>query len=147
MRIHRFDRLLLLALATCAITWSLVGVAAAQPADARPAGPGTAAGHPPTIGDHSVPDPRQVDAVLADLKRDRSTTIANGDHSVPNPRQVDAVLADLKRDRETTSATAPSVANSDTETIALVISIVAILTALGAVTLTVTRSRGRVLGT
>lgn len=116
MRIYRLDRLLLLAVATCAITWSLAGAAIAQPADAK--GQAVSAGQPPTIGDHSVPDPRQVDAVLADLQRERDTA------------------------EPTVSAS-----NSDTETVALVLSIVAVFTALGAVTLTVTRSRGRVLGT
>lgn len=118
MRIYRLDRLLLLALATCAITWSLAGAAMAQPADAK--GQPVSAGHPPTIGDHSVPDPRQVDAVLADLQRER--------------------------ERDSAEPTV-SASNSDTETVALVLSIVAIFTALGAVTLIVTRSRGRVLGT
>ncbi len=116
MRIkYRFDRLLLLALATCAITWSLAGAAIAQPADAK--------GQPVTTESSAI-----------------------GDHSVPDPRQVDAVLADLKQERETAEPAA-SVSNSDTETLALVLSIVAILTALGAVTLTVTRSRGGVVGT
>lgn len=110
-------RLLLIGLAACAVTWAFASVAAAKPIDVQP----TAAASPVTAG--------------------------VGDHSVPNPQQVDAVLADLRRDGAAEENGAASPAGSDTETVALVLSIVAILTALGAVTLTVTRPRGRVLGT
>jgi hypothetical protein len=116
-------RLLLIGLAACAVTWAFASVAAAKPVDVQPVDPSawTAAASPVTAG--------------------------VGDHSVPDPRQVDAVLADLRRDDAAEQSGAPSPAGSDTETVALVLSIVAILTALGAVTLTVTRSRGRILGT
>jgi hypothetical protein len=118
----RLVRLLLIGLAACAVTWAYASVAAAKPVDVQPvASAATAAASPVTAG--------------------------VGDHSVPNPRQVDAVLADLRRDGAAEENGAPSPAGSDTETVALVLSIVAILTALGAVTLTVTRPRGRVLGT
>ncbi len=115
-------RLLLIGLAACAVAWAYASVAAAQPVDAvAVSSASTAAASPVTsgVGDHSVPDPRQVDAVLADLRRENAAE-ENG---------------------------APATAGSDTETVALVLSIVAVLTALGAVTLTVTRPRGRVLGT
>ena len=119
----RYVRLLLIGLAASAVTWAFVGVAAAKPVDVQPvdASAWTAAASPVTAG--------------------------VGDHSVPDPRQVDAVLADLRRDRAATENGALSTAGNDTETVALVLSIIAVMTALGAVTLTVTRPRGRALGT
>jgi hypothetical protein len=117
-------RLLLIGLAACAVTWAFASVASAKPIDPAwntpVASPTTAAASPATagVGDHSVPDPRQVDAVLADLRSERAA--------------------------RSTGSSSPS---SDTETVALVLSIIAVMTALGAVTLTVTRPRGRALGT
>ena len=115
-------RLLLIGLAACAVTWAFASVASAKPIDPAwntpVASPAAASPVTAGVGDHSVPNPRQVDAVLADLRREN----AAGDSGVSSP-------------------------GSDTETVALVLSIIAVMTALGAVTLTVTRSRGRVLGT
>jgi hypothetical protein len=120
-------RLLLIGLAACAVTWAFAGVAAAKPTDpawSTPvASPTTAAASPATAG------------------------VGVGDHSVPDPRQVDAVLADLRSERAADATGASSSAGSDTETVALVLSIIAVMTALGAVTLTVTRPRSRALGT
>jgi hypothetical protein len=116
---HHTSRLLLAALATCAVTWAFTAVAVAQPADARPI-VAAGQGHPPTIGDtDKTPDAAQVDAVLAGIESDRA----------------DAAVAATSSNKD-----------SDIDTIALVLSVAAILTALGAVTLSVTL-RGRLLGT
>ena len=116
-------RLLLIGLAACAVTWAFASVASAKPID--------------PAWNTPVASPAAASPVTAGV----------GDHSVPNPRQVDAVLADLRRENATRENGVSSPAGSDTETVALVLSIIAVMTALGAVTLTVTRSRGRVLGT
>ena len=143
---HNTNSLLAAAMAACVLTWAFTAVAVAQPADAKPivvAGQG----QPPAIGDHSVPDPAQVDAVLADIAARQGHPPTIGDHSVPNPAQVDAVLAEIKQDRaDAAVAASASSKDSDIDTVALVLSVAAILTALGAVTLTVT-TRGRLLGT
>jgi hypothetical protein len=65
-------------------------------------------------------------------------------NKTPDPVQVDRVLASLDNQ---TAKPQPTVDNNDnTDTVALILAIAAILTALGAVTLTVTRTHKPVLG-
>jgi hypothetical protein len=119
----RHTRVVLVALAACALTWAFAVTAFARPVGVEP-----------------------VNASAAQ-PAEQSSSPAVGDHSVPDPRQVDAVLADLKRDDAPAAPASATGDGSDTGTVALVLSIVAILTALGAVSLTITRPRGRVLET
>jgi hypothetical protein len=114
--LSRLPRLVTLALASCAMTWMLAASALAQPAEARLATGGSG----PTVtapGDvNKAPDPAQVQKVLNGIARGKTGPVhPAGDSS------------------------------DDTGTVALVLAIAAMLTALGAVTLVVTRPQGPVL--
>jgi hypothetical protein len=114
--LSRVTRLVTLALASCAMTLVLAASALAQPADAPPA----TAGPAPAV-------------------------TAPGDvNKAPDPAQVQKVLNGIARGK--TGPVHPAAGSSDhTGTIALVLAIAAMLTALGAVTLVVTRPQGPVL--
>ena len=107
----RLARLITLSLAACAVSWAFAGGALARP-DA--------------VG--TTPPPAVAPAY----------TVSGGDHSVPNPAQVDKVLAGLNRDKS--GRAAQPAEGDDGNTVALILSIVAILMACGAVTLTVART-------
>jgi hypothetical protein len=132
----RLVRLITLALASCAVTWALAGAALAVPDVAR--GPQSDDNAAPAFkavpGDTDkvpTPQPPTFSGVNADINK------------APNPAQVDKVLAGI--DNKSTKPVANG-GNDDTGTIALIVAIAAILTAIGAVTLTVTRTHRPMLG-
>jgi hypothetical protein len=114
--LSRLTRLITLALASCAVTWALAGSALAVPDNSFAIAAGT-----PTVN------------------------TAPGDvNKAPDPAQVQKVLNGISRGK--TGPVRPAAGNNDdTSTIALILSIAAILTALGAVTLIVTRPQRGVL--
>jgi hypothetical protein len=132
----RLVRLVTVALASCAVTWALAGVALARP-DAGPA----------TSDQSSAP---AFKAVPGDAnKAPGASTQAPAFHAVagdtakaPNPAQVQAALNGLDK----TSPQPAADTTDDTGTIALIVAIAAILTAIGAVTLTITRTHRPMLG-
>jgi hypothetical protein len=114
--LSRLTRLITLALASCAVTWALAGSALAVPDKSLV----TAAGTP------------TVDTAPGDVNK------------TPDPAQVQKVLNGISRGK--TGPVRPAVdTNDDTGTIALIVAIAAMLTALGAVTLIVTRPQRPVL--
>jgi hypothetical protein len=114
--LSRLPRLITAALASCAVTWALAGSALAVPNNSLTTAAGT-----PTVN------------------------TAPGDvNKAPDPAQVQKVLNGISRGK--TGPVRPAVDNGDdTGTIALILSIAAMLTALGAVTLIVTRPQRPVL--
>jgi hypothetical protein len=136
----RLNRLLTFGVATCAVTWAFAGGATARPimppVDRDHAGDAPA--YKLTTGDHSVP-------VVAGKTAPPPYKVAAGDRSVPNAAQVQGVLDNVGRGQPTRVERVVAAADGNTDTIAMILSIVAMLTACGAVTLTVTRSgRGAV---
>ena len=129
----RLTRLITLALAACAVTWAFAGSALARP-DVAPA---TAA---PAPAFKAVPG--DIDKVPT-AQQPASTPVGDID-KVPNPNQVERVLNGIGRGK-TGPVVAPH-ASDDTSTVALVLAIAAILTALGAVSLTVARPQRRPAG-
>jgi hypothetical protein len=133
----RLVRLITLALASCAVTWALAGAALAVPDVAR---------GPQPQSDDNAPAFKAVpgDANKAPSAEPPAFKGINVDaNKAPNPAQVDKVLAGINNKSTEPVANA---GNYDTGTIALIIAIAAILTALGAVTLTVTRTHRPMLG-
>ena len=123
----RLTRLITLALASCCVTWALAGVAQARPDSSTQSEPATAApAFKPSAGDtNKVPSATSAPAFKA---------VAGDTVKTPNPRQVQAVLNGSGRGK----APAPSAAvdgNDDNGTIALIVAIVAMLTALAAMTM------------
>jgi hypothetical protein len=123
----RLTRLITLALASCSVTWALAAAAQARP-DSSP--PSTAAIAAPAFK-----------AVAGDTNKAPSATaapafkpVAGDTAKTPDPRQVERVLNGVGRGK---TPGQPAVAgnNDDTGTIALVVAIVAMLTALAAMTL------------
>jgi hypothetical protein len=126
--LSRLTRLITVALASCAVTWALAGGALAMPAPARP--------------DAAAPayDPFVADSDKAPVAQAPSYKGVPGDTAkAPDPAQVRDVLNGIGRGK-TPGAPVVAGGNDDTGTIALILSIAAMLTALGAVTLTVTRT-------
>ena len=127
----RLARLFTVALASCAVTWALAAGAFARP-DTTTAGQSTAPAFTFAAGDANKA-PTSAPAFQAPVGDTAKT---------PNPAQVAAVLNSL--DHKTTAPGAGT--TDDTGTIALILAIAAILTALGAVTLTITRTHRPVAG-
>ena len=131
----RLVRLITLALASCAVTWALAGVALARPDNVAP-----------TASDDNAPAWK---AVPGDTDKAPSAQppafkgIVADQNKAPNPAQVDKVLAGI--DNKSTQPISNS-GNDDTGTIALIVAIVAILTALAAMTMTVVRNHRPMLG-
>jgi hypothetical protein len=137
----RLIRLITLALASCVVTWALAGSALARP-DTDPHHGG------------SNPHPAGVTPAFKDVAGDTGkgqatsqapafNPVAGDTAKTPDPAQVDHVLAGLQsRAPQSTADT-----SDDTGTIALVLAIAAIVTALGAVTLTITRTHRPMLNT
>jgi hypothetical protein len=149
----RLTRLLFIGLAACAVTWAMAGAALALPivpqreevtTDSRPPFKDVA-------GDVQEP----ATAARPDFK------VVPGDVKAPQAAgrpDFRAVAGDVKSDADRARAVPPVTStdpvrvlaprtDDDTSTIALIVSIAAILAALGAVTLTVTRPpRGGALG-
>ena len=123
----RLTRLITLALASCCITWALAAVAQARPDLSNQSVAATAApAFKPVLGDtDKAPRPSTAPAFQP----------AIGDHlKTPNPAQVDRVLNGIGRGK-TPGQPAVTGTNDDTGTIALIVAIVAMLTALAAMTM------------
>jgi hypothetical protein len=129
----RLTRLTTLALASCALTGAFAGSALAHP-DAN-ANVSQAPAFKAVQGDTGKgisERPPAFRGYVADANK------------TPNPAQVDRVLASLDNQK---AKPQPAVDSSDnTDTVALVLAIAAILTALGAVALTITRTHRPMLG-
>jgi hypothetical protein len=139
---YRLTRLITAGLAACAVTWALVASAVASPAT-----------DPPT----STGDRPAYKVVPGDVKEPQSAArpafkVVPGDVKTPESSSRPAfkpVSGDTKSDADRARAVAPVVApapardaapaDNGTSTVALIVSIAAILTALGAITLTVAR--------
>ena len=129
----RLTRLITTALAACAVTWALAGSALAVPETSG-------------ATDSSAP---AFKVVQGDTNKGQSSTAApafnavQGDaNKTPNAAQVDRVLSGIDA-----KSTQPAVdTTDDTGTIALILAIAAILTALAAVTLTISRTHRPMLG-
>ena len=127
----RLIRLITVALASCAVTWALAGSALAGP-EAVPAA--NAPAFKDVAGDTDKAPASEAPAFKA--------TVADA-NKTPDSAQVQKVLNGLA-DRGQQPAVADT--SDDTGTIALVLAIAAILTALGALTLTITRTHRPMLG-
>ena len=124
----RLTRLITLALASCCITWALAAVAQARPDNAPQSVAAAAApAFKPVLGDtDKAPGASTAPAYQP----------AVGDHlKTPNPAQVDRVLSGIGRGKTPGQPAAVDANNDDTGTIALIVAIVAMLTALAAMTM------------
>jgi hypothetical protein len=131
----RLVRLITVALASCAVTWAIAGTAMASPA-----------GDATTTEQSSAPPfrdaPGDTNKAPAATPQAPAIQAAAGDTAkTPNPRQVQAVLNGLDQSPQPSADT-----TDDTGTAALIIAIIAILTAIGAVTLTITRTERPMMG-
>lgn len=132
----RFVRLITVALASCAVTWALAAGAFARPdAGATTTDQSSAPAFKFAPGDTNK-------APGATTQAPAFHAVAGDTAKTPNPAQVQRVLNGI--DNKTP---APAVdTTDDTGTIALILAIAAILAALGAVTLTITRTHRPVAG-
>ena len=132
----RLVRLLTVALASCAVTWAL-----AAGAFARPDAGATTTEHSSAPAFRDAPgDTNKAPSAATQAPAFQPT--AGDTAKTPDPAQVQAVLNGI--DNKTP---APAVdTTDDTGTIALILAIAAILAALGAVTLTITRTHRPVAG-
>jgi hypothetical protein len=132
----RLVRLITVALASCAVTWALAAGAFARPdAGATTTEQSSAPAFKFAAGDTNK-------APSATTQAPAFQPTAGDTAKTPNPAQVQAVLNGI--DHKTP---APAVdTTNDTGTIALILAIAAILAALGAVTLTITRTHRPVAG-
>jgi hypothetical protein len=128
----RLTRLITLALAACAVTWALAGTALARP-DASPQSGGTSAtpAYKAVAGDTNKAPGASAAPAYQPAVGDTLKT--------PDRSQVQRVLSGIGRGK-TPGQPVVTGTNDDTGTVALVVAIVAMLTALGAVTLIVTRT-------
>jgi hypothetical protein len=131
----RLVRLITLALASCAVTWALAGVALARPDNSTSTAANDNAPAFKAVPGDANKAPGVQPPVFKGINVDANKT--------PNPAQVDKVLAGINN-----KSTQPvsGGGKDDTGTIALIVAIAAILTALGALTLTVTRTHRPMLG-
>jgi hypothetical protein len=122
----RLTRFITLALASCCVTWALAGVAQARP-DISTSDTATAApAYDPVVADtNKAPSATNAPAFKA---------VAGDTAKTPNPRQVQAVLNGSGRGKAPVPSTSVD-GNDDTGTIALIVAIVAMLTALAAMTM------------
>ena len=134
----RLTRLITLALASCTVTWALAGAA-----QARPDVPPTAAGTPAAPA---------FEAAAGDTDKVPSASTAPayqpaiGDRlKTPDPRQVERVLNGIGRGKTPGQPVVDGGNGNDTGTIALIVAIVAMLTALAAMTLVAMRQTRSVM--
>src|SRR3954449_9493516 len=122
----RLTRFITLALASCCVTWALAGIAQARPDIATSDAATAAPAYDPVVADtNKAPSAANAPAFKA---------VAGDTAKTPNPRQVQALLNGSGRGK----APVPSASvdgSDDTGTIALIVAIVAMLTALGAMTM------------
>ena len=132
----RLVRLITVALASCAVTWALAAGAFARP----DAGATTTEQRSAPAFRDAPGDTNKAPATNTQAPAFQPT--AGDTAKTPDPAQVQAVLNGI--DNKTP---APAVdTTDDTGTIALILAIAAILAALGAVTLTITRTQRPVAG-
>lgn len=129
----RLARLITVALASCAMTWAFAGSALARPDTGTTS---TAQSSTPAFT-FAAGDTNKAPTTAPAFQAPAGDTA-----KTPNPAQVQAVLSGI--DHKTTAPSAGT--NDDTGTIALILAIAAILTALGAVTLTITRTHRPAMG-
>jgi hypothetical protein len=129
----RLARLVTVALASCAVTWALAGTALARPDSGAPDNSAAPAFKAVPGDTDKAPNsgPPAFKGVNVDANK------------APDAAQVDKVLAGIDN-----KSTKPVVSggNDDTGTIALIVAIAAILTALGAGTFTAVRTHRPMLG-
>ena len=132
----RLVRLLTVALASCAVTWALAAGAFARPdAGATTTEQSSAPAFKFAPGDTNK-------APSATTQAPAFQPTAGDTAKTPDPAQVQRVLNSINN-----KTPAPAVdTTDDTGTIALILAIAAILAALGAVTLTITRTHRPVAG-
>ena len=126
--LSRPTRLIALALASCAVTWAFAAGALAMPLPANPDTGGAPAYNPFVADSNKAPVAQAPDYI----------GVAGDTAKAPDPAQVQDVLNSIGRGKTPGAPVAGG--NDDTGTIALILAIAAMLTALGAVTLTVTRT-------
>ena len=133
----RLVRLITVALASCVVTWALAAGAFARPdAGATTTEQGSAPAFKAVPGDTNKV-PRATNQAPA------FRAVAGDTAKTPDPAQVARVLNGIDNNR----TPAPAVdTTDDTGTIALILAVAAILAALGAVTLTITRTHRPVAG-
>jgi len=132
----RLVRLITVALASCAVTWALAAGAFARP----DAGATTTEQSSAPAFQFAAGDTNKAPSATTQAPAFQPT--AGDTAKTPDPAQVQAVLNGI--DNKTP---APAVdTTDDTGTIALILAIAAILAALGAVTLTITRTHRPVAG-
>jgi hypothetical protein len=131
----RLVRLITLALASCVVTWAFAAGAMARPDNVAPTAPEDNAPAFKAVPGDANKAPGVQPPVFKGVVADQNKT--------PNPAQVDKVLAGINN-----KSTQPvgNGGSDDTGTIALILAIAAILTAVGALTLTVTRTHRPMLG-
>jgi|tagenome__1003787_1003787.scaffolds.fasta_scaffold20717809_2 hypothetical protein len=124
----RLTRLITLALASCCATWALAAGAQARPDNSdQPAAASAAPAFKAVAGDtNKVPTATAAPAL---------TTPSGDTAKTPNPRQVQRVLNGVGRGKTPGATAAVDANNDDTGTIALIVAIVAMLTALAAMTM------------
>lgn len=134
----RLTRMITLALASCSVTWAMAAAAQARPDTSPQSASATAA--------------PAFKAVAGDANKAPSATtapafkpVAGDSAKAPDPAQVDRVLNGIGRGKAPGRPAVIGANDDDTGTIALIVAIVAILTALGAVALIVTRTPRPVL--
>src|SRR3954451_19987970 len=126
----RLTRFITLALASCCVTWALAGIAQARPdistSDAATTAPAAPAYDPVAAETNKAPSAANAPAFKA---------VAGDTAKTPNPRQVQAVLNGSGRGKAPASSAVVVDGSDDTGTIALIVAIVAMLTALAAMTM------------
>src|SRR3954452_20346942 len=124
----RLTRFITMALASCCVTWALAGVAQARPDISTASDTATAApAYNPVVADtNKAPSATSAPAFKA---------VAGDTAKTPNPRQVQAVLNGSGRGKAPASSAVVVDGSDDTGTIALIVAIVAMLTALAAMTM------------
>jgi hypothetical protein len=123
----RLTRFITLALASCCVTWALAGIAQARPDIATSDAATAAPAYDPVVADtNKAPSATSAPAFKA---------VAGDTAKTPNPRQVQAVLNGSGRGKAPASSAVVVDGNDDTGTIALIVAIVAMLTALAAMTM------------
>jgi hypothetical protein len=127
----RLSRLITAALASCAVTWALAGAAVASPeVPPQPVTTAAPAFQAPVGDTNKAPSASTAPAYQPAIGDSLKT---------PDPRAVQRVLDGLGRGAAPATHTTVVANNDDTGTIALIVAIVAMITALGAVTLVALR--------
>lgn len=131
----RLTRLITAALASCAVTWAMAGAALARPDVSSPAGASSAPAFKAVAGDTN-----KAPGAAPGFK-----AVAGDTAKAPDPRQVARVLNGSGRGKAPGRPAGGATTDGSTGTIALIVAIVAMLTALAAVSLIVTRAPRPVL--